>query len=66
MGRLRARDDGDVRKDGGGLGGLLAALAGYRARPELLPVLVYTGYWAAVAVLLGGGRHRRPAVMDLP
>lgn len=52
--------------DGGGLGGLLAALAGYRARPELLPVLVYAGYWAAVAVLLGGGRHRRPAVMDLP
>jgi len=43
----------------------VAALAGYRARPELLPVLVYAAYWAGVAVLLRGGRRRR-ALAHLP
>jgi high-affinity iron transporter len=52
--------------DARGMGGLLAALAGYRARPELMPVLVYAGYWAAVATLLGMGRRRRPVAADLP
>lgn len=53
--------------DSRGPGGLLAALAGYRARPELMPVLVYAGYWAAVAaLLLGVGRRRGRAVASLP
>ncbi len=59
-------DTSRLLDDGGGVGGLLAALAGYRARPELMPVLVYAAYWAAVAWLLGSGRRRHPAVADQP
>ncbi len=38
--------------DGSGTGSLLAGLTGYRARPELLPLLVYGSYWLGVVLLL--------------
>ncbi|MCV3757961.1 FTR1 family protein [Rhizobium sp. TRM96650] len=47
--------------DARGVGGLLATLAGYRARPELLPVLVFGGYWFVVS-LLGSWMPRKTAV----
>lgn len=50
--------------DGRGLGGLVAALTGYRARPELLPVLVFAGYWITVAILLGRGPAPRKATVS--
>jgi len=33
-------------------GGLLAAFTGYRARPALMPLLVFAAYWLAVLTLL--------------
>ncbi|MDR6756303.1 high-affinity iron transporter [Mycoplana sp. BE70] len=47
--------------DGQGIGGLIASLTGYRARPELLPLLVFAGYWLAAVILLGGGKRWRVA-----
>lgn len=34
--------------DGGGLGGILASLAGWRARPDLTEVLVFCAYWGGI------------------
>lgn len=47
--------------DMGGLGGFVSAMTGYRARPELISVLVYTLYWLAVAISLSLPRHERAA-----
>ncbi|TJW28398.1 MAG: FTR1 family iron permease, partial [Mesorhizobium sp.] len=44
--------------DTGRLGGLVAAMTGYRARPELTTVLVYTLYWIAAVALLRSARPR--------
>lgn len=44
--------------DGTGVGGLLGAFAGYRARPSLMAVLVLTFYWGAMLWL---GRRPRTA-----
>jgi len=33
-------------------GGLLAAFTGYRARPALMPLLVFSAYWLAVLTVL--------------
>lgn len=44
--------------DMGRVGGLVAALTGYRAQPSLMTVLVYAGYWLLIALLL---RRRAPA-----
>ena len=41
-----------VLSDGGGLGGLLAALTGYRARPSTVELAVFLAYWAGIGVLL--------------
>lgn len=49
--------------DARGVGGLLATLAGYRARPELLPVLVFGGYWFVVS-LLGSWMPRKTAAVS--
>lgn len=38
--------------DSAPFGGLLSMLTGYRARPELMLLLVFGGYWAAVCALL--------------
>ncbi|UDL90812.1 hypothetical protein LGH82_05820 [Mesorhizobium sp. PAMC28654] len=44
--------------DTGRLGAFIAAMTGYRARPELISVLVYTLYWFAAVALLRSGRPR--------
>lgn len=41
--------------DMGRIGGVVAALTGYRAQPSLMTVLVFLGYWLLIALLL-----RRP------
>lgn len=38
--------------DMGRLGGLVAGLAGYRAQPSLMTVLVFFGYWLIMAALM--------------
>lgn len=38
-------DTSAVLDDSGPAGGLLSMLAGYRARPELLPLMVYAAFW---------------------
>jgi high-affinity iron transporter len=48
----RLWDTSAVVDDSGRVGGLLAALTGYRARPALLPLLLLASYWAVVGVLL--------------
>lgn len=47
--------------DMGRVGGLVAALTGYRAQPSLMTVLVYAGYWLLIAWLL-----RRRAAAPAP
>jgi high-affinity Fe2+/Pb2+ permease len=58
----RARRSGRLRPGGGGtvwdssfllddgstFGGLVAALTGYRARPDVLSLVVFAGYWVLV------------------
>lgn len=44
----RLWDTSAILPDSGPIGGLLAALTGYRARPNLLDVLVYVSYWGVV------------------
>jgi high-affinity iron transporter len=48
----RLWDTSGVIDDSGRVGGMLAALTGYRARPALLPLLLLGTYWAVVGVLL--------------
>ncbi|MBB3975632.1 high-affinity iron transporter [Rhizobium azooxidifex] len=47
--------------DGRGVGGLLATLTGYRARPELLPVIVFGGYWFVVSLFGSWGLRKAAA-----
>lgn len=44
----RLWDTSAILPDSGPLGGLLSALTGYRARPNLLDVLVYALYWSVI------------------
>ncbi|HXH01832.1 MAG TPA: FTR1 family protein [Candidatus Competibacteraceae bacterium] len=46
--------------DSAGLGGLIAALTGYRAQPALITVLLYAGYWVVIGWL---SRRSPPAVL---
>jgi len=48
----RLWDTSGVIDDSGHVGGLLAALTGYRARPALLPLLLLAVYWATVGAML--------------
>jgi high-affinity iron transporter len=48
----RLWDTSSIVDDSGRVGGLLASLTGYRARPALLPLLLLSVYWAAVGLLL--------------
>jgi high-affinity iron transporter len=52
--RLSGRlwDTSGLLADGGSFGGLLSALTGYRARPDLTEVLIYAVYWGLMAWLL--------------
>lgn len=45
--------------DTGRLGGLVASMTGYRARPELATILAYAIYWIAVLALLRSPRLHR-------
>ncbi|WP_086999264.1 FTR1 family iron permease [Rhizobium sullae] len=45
-------DTSRVLDDGSGLGAFIAGLSGYRARPELFPLLLYAAYWLAIGYLL--------------
>ncbi len=44
----RLWDSSAILPDSGPVGGLLAALTGYRARPNLVDVLVYALYWGMI------------------
>jgi high-affinity iron transporter len=44
----RLWDSSAILPDSGPIGGLLAALTGYRARPNLMDVLVYALYWGVI------------------
>jgi high-affinity iron transporter len=45
-------DTSALLDDSGRIGGLIASLTGYRARPALSPLLALVVYWAAVATFL--------------
>ncbi len=51
-------DSSRLLDDSGRVGGLFAALTGYRARPALLPVLCLAGYWILVTVFLRAPRAK--------
>lgn len=44
----RLWDSSRLLSDSGSIGGLVAALTGYRARPELTQILVLAGYWLVI------------------
>jgi high-affinity iron transporter len=52
--RLSGRlwDASALLSDGGGVGGLVSALTGWRARPDLTEVLVFLAYWGAILWML--------------
>lgn len=52
----RLWDSSGLLPDSGRLGGLVAALTGYRARPHLTEVLTFALYWGVVLWLLFGSR----------
>jgi high-affinity iron transporter len=54
-----AWDTSFILDDTSRVGGLMAALTGYRAHPALLLVLAYSAYWALVWLLMR--RQRSPA-----
>jgi high-affinity iron transporter len=41
-----------VLDDSGRIGGLVASLTGYRARPALMPLLALAIYWGVVVTFL--------------
>lgn len=53
-------DSSALLDDGGTVGGLIASLTGYRARPDLTGLLVYGTYWAVVVI---GFTRRSPRRM---
>ncbi len=48
----RLWDTSAVLPDSGSVGGLVSALTGYRARPNLLDILVYAFYWGVICWFL--------------
>ncbi|WP_296518888.1 FTR1 family protein [Rhodopseudomonas sp.] len=44
----RLWDSSAILPDHGPIGGLIGALTGYRARPDLMQVLVYVAYWSVI------------------
>jgi high-affinity iron transporter len=45
-------DTSRLLDDSGRVGGLVASLTGYRARPALLPLLLLIAYWVAIVPIL--------------
>ncbi|WP_293854121.1 FTR1 family protein [uncultured Alsobacter sp.] len=62
----RAWDSSAFLSDGGTWGGMLSALTGYRARPELREVLLYAAYWVVVLWLLFSARAPADRDQALP
>ncbi|MCM5558823.1 FTR1 family protein [Pleomorphomonas sp. JP5] len=59
----RLWDSGWLLSDGNATGGFISALTGYRARPNLMELLVFAGYWALVLlIILRPKRTASPAV----
>jgi len=58
-------DTSRILDDGGAIGGLVAALTGYRSAPDLVTLAGWAVYWGAVALILGlvARRARRPAAV---
>lgn len=54
----RLWDTSAILPDGNALGGFLANLTGYRARPNLTELLAFLVYWGGVAILLRPARPR--------
>lgn len=56
-------DTSAILPDSGPIGGLISALTGYRARPDLAEVLVYAAYWAGIFLLFSrqSAPVRKPA-----
>lgn len=48
----RLWDSSAILPDTGPVGGLVGALTGYRARPDLMQVLVYALYWSVMCLIL--------------
>jgi high-affinity iron transporter len=48
----RLWDSSAILPDSGPVGGLVGALTGYRARPDLVQVLVYAAYWGLMCLTL--------------
>ena len=58
----RLWDSSRFLPDSGAAGGLVSALTGYRAKPDLLELVAYTAYWILILWLLSFFRPaRRPA-----
>lgn len=55
-------DSSGLLDDGSAVGGLLASLTGYRARPDFTAVMTYGVYWAVAVLVLARG-SRRPAAL---
>ncbi len=51
-------DSSRLLDDSGRVGGVFAALTGYRARPALLPAMILAGYWVLVMLFLRGPRTK--------
>ena len=54
----RLWDSSAILPDNGPIGGILAALTGYRARPNLMDVLVYALYWGVIFWTLFSSRPK--------
>uniref|UniRef100_Q07KD3 Iron permease FTR1 n=1 Tax=Rhodopseudomonas palustris (strain BisA53) TaxID=316055 RepID=Q07KD3_RHOP5 len=54
----RLWDSSAILPDTGPIGGLIGALTGYRARPDLMQVLVYGVYWVVIYLALFLPRQR--------
>jgi high-affinity iron transporter len=58
----RLWDSSAILPDSGGLGGLVGALTGYRARPDLMLLIAYALYWGVIGfALLRPRPQARPA-----
>ncbi|MFT4276002.1 MAG: FTR1 family iron permease [Rhodopseudomonas sp.] len=57
----RLWDSSAILSDSGRVGGIVGALTGYRAKPDLLHVLVYGLYWGLMCLVLFWPRRHRAA-----
>lgn len=55
-----------LARDMGPVGGVIAALTGYRAQPSLTTVFVFVGYWVLIALLRRKSRRGAPRAKTSP